>query len=245
MVEYSADDEYSARNTVEMLLSDERKAIELDNELSIFDIEKDAAEFRADLDILSIVGADVPALRIGDDGSVPVSLSSLGLWPSLRSRGLFWRHRYFRELLYYLREDIGSLGEVTISREEARSSFLRRATSFLASRIAGIRMFRHGETGFLPPTTLNILQRSGGARITTPGCAFSVSSNSSGLRVFWSGAYYISPNYFGHPTSPTVSVLQSGTYIFGVDGGAYSDIVQWDTSAVCSLPGKPFVHLNY
>jgi hypothetical protein len=61
---------------------------------------------------------------------------------------------------------------------------------------------------------MNILQRSGGPRITALGCSFSVSSKSPDLRVFWSGTYYIFPSYFGHPTTPTVSVLQPGTYIF-------------------------------
>src|SRR3546814_13319664 len=66
---------------------------------------------------------------------------------------------------------------------------------------------------------LRILQRNRGKYIQTPGCNFTVTTNSPGLRVFWSGAYWISPRYFGHPTSPTLSVLQSGTYIFGVAGG--------------------------
>ena len=81
--------------------------------------------------------------------------------------------------------------------------------------------------------------------MSTPGCNFTVSTNSTGLRVFWSGAYRVSPNYFNHPTTPTVSVLQSGTYVFGVDGGAYGNQIQWDLNAVVTLPGNPNVHLNY
>ena len=94
------------------------------------------------------------------------------------------------------------------------------------------------------PIQLNLRQHSHGPQISAPGCSFEVSSNSTGLRVFWSGSYFISANYFKHPTSPVFGVLQSGTYIFGVDGGDYGNEVRLDTVAVCSLPGEPSVHLN-
>lgn len=80
---------------------------------------------------------------------------------------------------------------------------------------------------------------------TTPGCTFSVNAISSGLRVHWSGAYRISGNYFSHPTSPASSVLQSGVYIFGVDGGAYTS-PRWDTCTKVTLPGPhTSIMLNY
>ncbi len=135
-----------------------------------------------------------------------------------------------------------------MSREEARETFIRRATDFLARRIAFVRALRDQrgpQTLWLGLSFLRFRQLTRGPQITTPGCTFTVSSNSSGLRVFWSGAYYVKPHYFNHPTSPTSSVLQSGTYIFGVDGGAYGSNIQWDLNAVVSLPGSPFVHLNY
>ena len=39
--------------------------------------------------------------------------------------------------------------------------------------------------------------------------------------------------------------VEAGTYIFGVKGGAYSNAIQWDQQAVCTLPGTPSVHLNF
>ncbi len=272
MAEYDKYHEYETRRAegiVERLLSGERARFDLPQGVSIVDVEDDSDEFLGDLEILSTINADVPALRIGDEGSVPVSLSLIGpepppFWRKGRYRGSY--SPYFRDFLfdYYYRalkpEGDFSRGFGTMPRDEARSSFLRRATDFLAGRIAAVRDFsddrRSGSSRPIlnifqrlrpPPSkeTLNILQHSGGGRISVPGCLFSVSTNSAGLRVFWSGAYYITGNYFGHPTSPTKSVLQAGSYVFGVDGGAYGNVVQWDTSALCTLPGKRSVHLNY
>ena len=92
---------------------------------------------------------------------------------------------------------------------------------------------------------LSLPRRARSSPIPTPGCNFTVTTNSSGLRVLWSGAYRISGNYFSHPTTPTASVLQSGSYIFGVDGGAYGTNAQWDKKAVVTLPGRPSMHLNF
>src|ERR1700685_1925534 len=251
MAEY---DEYEARAIVESLLSGERARFDrrLPQGVSIVDVEADSDEFLGDLEILSVIGADVPALSIGDKGSVPVSLSLIGREPPpFRSRGRYPPpySPYFRDFLFdYYHRALKAGGDFPqgferMSHEEARSSFLRRAPDFLAGRIAAVRDSNDdrrsaSSRGILnilrrirpPPSneTLNIPQYSGGGRISVPGCLFSVSTDSTGLRVFWSGAYYISGNYFGHPTSPAKSVLQAGSYVFGVDGGAYGNVVQWD-----------------
>ena len=59
-----------------------------------------------------------------------------------------------------------------------------------------------------------------------------------------SGCRVTTGQYFGAPTTPAIGTLQSGTYVFGVDGGAYTS-VQWDKTAICTLPGQPSVHLNF
>lgn len=117
----------------------------------------------------------------------------------------------------------------------------------LAIRIASVREFRSNAArpAWHRPSMLTLRQFIRGPQIGTPGCHFTVSTNSSGLRVFWSGAYYVTPNNFNHPTTPTSSVLQSGTFIFGVDGGAYGNSVQWDLNLVVTLPGLPYAHLNF
>ncbi len=259
MADYSEAEARDARRIVGRLLEPEQETPPIEGMLAVSDIESDAAEFAAELEILKDVGVDAPAVRFGGEELVPVALSLIAgpSWSSFppltggtlsrrwRGHPFFheWAHFYFRSLF-----DEGKRfrGFETMSREQARATFLKRATDFLATRMAAVRDFdRPQSRRWSGISFLNVLQRIGGPRVSTPGCHFSVSTNSNGLRVFWSGAYRVSPNYFSHPTTPTLGVLQSGTYVFGVDGGAYGNQIQWDLNAVVSLPGSPHVHLNY
>ncbi len=274
MAEYSTDDAQTARFIVNQLLSPERPTLDVPGDLVVADLEKDALDFAGDLRFLDDMDLDVPAIRVADS-PVPVSLALLfgDEWPrnitSWRER--WWGHplmyEFAREYSRSFQKNLlGSVFE-TLPRGEAHSIFATRATDFLATRMAGIRSLRYQEAdrsnlrtatvsavepsehdeepARRTPLLLNLIQRLGGGRTTTPGCQFTVTTNSPGLRVFWSGAYWISQNYFSHPTTPTSSVLQSGTFVFGVDGGAYGNAIQWDQNAVVSLPGQPTVHLNY
>jgi hypothetical protein len=257
MAKYSNDDAQYARNIVDRLLSDEKTALDIDKDIVISDLENDAADFSSDLELLMHIGADVPAILIAGEHLVPMSLSSFaGLqWfgsPSLTA--IVSPHRWHHPFVYEWAHDLFrslrrgnnlSDGIQTMSLDNARSMFAERASVFLATRIAAVRTFSNQNQRQSATSPLNILQKTGGTRVTTPGCNFRISTNSPGLRVFWSGAYRISPNYFSHPTTPATSVLQSGTYVFGVDGGAYGNSIQWDNSAVISLPGIPYAHLNY
>ncbi|HEX9884934.1 MAG TPA: hypothetical protein VGA70_00525 [Longimicrobiales bacterium] len=258
MADYSDDDARYAGNIVQRLLGEERQFIELEEALVISDLETDAVAFAEELELLKDFDADVPAVRLAGEELVPVALSLLpqmGWAPPFpgRVRGRKWwrRNPWFHEWAHdYARaldDELGPLAELErMPRDQARSTFVRRATDFLATRVAAIRDFRGRDSGrWSRPSFLNVSQRVRGPRVSTPGCHFTVSSNSSGLRVFWSGAYRISPNYFSHPTTPTLGVLQSGTYVFGVDGGAYGNDVQWDLNAVIALPGTPHAHLNF
>jgi hypothetical protein len=200
-----------------------------------------------------------PAMRIADE-TVPVSLElafggHLGWFtgfPPGYGKSRYWQRSpelYYgtQEALRYWYELRGSDENPTMDRAEARGTFAKRALDFLATRVAAVRSWRNHEERqpWQGVTLLNFRPSLKTAPAPTPGCNFTVSSNSSGLRVFWSGAYFISPNNFNSPTTPTSSVLQSGTYIFGVDGGAYGNTIHWDQNLVVSLPGIPYAHLNY
>lgn len=210
---------------------------------SISDVEDDFAKFSAEVDLLRELEFDVmPALRIGDEGEkVPISLEALPGGPLTR----FWFNRdqkvARRILEREFKESRDESRVALISIPNALARFSEKASEFLAARIAGLREL---DMELTPPPSLSVLRRRGGNNITAPGCLFTVTTNNLGLRVFWSGAYYINGNYFGHPTFPVRSVLQAGTYVFGVDGGAYGNTIQWDHRK-CTLPGSPSVHLNY
>ena len=254
MVEYSHEDAEYAANILQRLANHEAEGLELERGVVVSDVESDVNTFSDDLSLLQQLDAKVPALRIGDE-SVPVSLRLVirrfAGWPLL-PHVEYWRGWYppFYEYVYDILRRSGERGFdgfQLINPEEARATFITRATHFLATRIAAVRSFWGGDHGqtWHRPSLLNLPQLLRGQQVVAPGCHFTVSSNSSGLRVFWSGAYYVTPNFFNHPTSPTSSVLQSGTYIFGVDGGAYGNNIQWDLNSVISLPGLPYAHLNF
>jgi hypothetical protein len=133
-----------------------------------------------------------------------------------------------------------------LSPAEARETFVRGASEFLAARIAGCRFFRGGRPPpDKPPPELSMHKFIGGPPTKVAGCLFSVHTKSPGLSAYWSGAYLISSNYHGAPTTPATGVLQAGTYVFGVNGGAYGNPIQWDLNKVCTLPGTPSVTLDY
>jgi hypothetical protein len=254
MGEYSEDEAREAKELVDHFLHSEARAVDDrlgvvgdDWELVVSDVEADAREFTLQLEFLERIGEPAPAVVLGDGELAPTSLPFresvvAGPW------GRWWRdHPLALDLAYesVRRARLESHELTWVEPSEARSTFLRRATDFLATRIATVRAFRRGDRGWSGLSMLTIPPRVGAPTVTTPGCAFVVSTNSSGLRVFWSGAYFVAPKYFGHPTSPTSAPLQSGRYLFGVDGGAYGSNVQWDYNALVKLPGSPSVHLNY
>ena len=204
-------------------------------------------QFQDDVEMLEelLPAAHFPALVLNDNLTIPVSLSVFfgAAWRGLHLSP--WRPtpRWLRPVLELYDEDHLSrmTGHAVMTIKEARRSFVDNATKSLAHRIAAVTGSGRDNDG---STSVTLPPTRGGSPTATAGCRFEVTSNTSGLRVFWSGAYYVTSQYFGHPTSPAHAVLQAGTYIFGVDGGAYHT-VQWDRNAVCSIPGCQTVHLNY
>jgi hypothetical protein len=251
MPEYTSQDAEYARFVINRLLSAERGPLDIPNELAIGDLEGDTLDFLDDLEVLKAFGEYAPVMRFVNE-PIPVSLALISEinWSRIPWARKWWHSMFGYEAVRQLfraleKRHIEGIEVLPIS--EVLWIFENRASDFLATRMAGIREMRNQEAEFnsTKPIFLNLFQRLGGSKTTTPGCQFTVTTNSSGLRVFWSGAYRLSPNYFNHPTTPTRSVLQSGTFVFGVDGGAYGNLIHWDQNAVVTLPGYPTVHLNY
>lgn len=242
MANYSEREESIARRFLNSLFSNQNdRQLEFsDLNAPVADIEDDARQLRAESDLLTILGIGFPAILLGGETQpIPVSIFHAlgGRMPyMLRSD-----YRYWYESSDYLLRNY----KHTLSPAQAVDAFKRQATSFLATRLHYINQVENEIVLDEEHPSLYMLRNLGGNYMTTPGCHFKVTSNSSGLRVHWSGAYYISSKYFAAPTSPVRGILQAGTYVFGVDGGAYGSTIQWDKKARVSLPGSPNVHLNY
>ena len=222
--------------------------------LSIVDMQQDLIEFQDDIALLKEIDERFPALVI-DEVGIPISLSSFGLgWPSAPSffgdsQYREYKKSFVKNLIDNIKPNVtrvfGNIENFSLLElDQAHANFRANLTISLALRMTTVKQSfsieRHPSTVIakLPP-------RIGVAANSTIGCQFTVTSNAAGLRVFWSGAYYIKAHFFGSPTTPITGVLQSGNYIFGVDGGLYGNSIQWDQQAICSLPGAPTVHLNF
>jgi hypothetical protein len=249
---FSDDDMSYASRIVDLLMEAVPMERFLEPNLAIGDLVLDVNSFNSDYKFAEEYDVNLPALEIFGR-LVPISIEYLFNTPYYpgNNEHLWWQQLPFMyELGYSIAKQLKYLEQTkefrTMNRDEARGSFIEGAYTFLATRVAAVRAFQ-GLRNFwnnIPKLTFPGKNENENP-IITPGCLFSVTTNSIGLRVFRSGAYRISAKYFGQPTSPTTGTLQSGTYIFGVDGGAYGNAVQWDTNAVVTLPGEPSVHLNY
>jgi hypothetical protein len=248
--EYSEEEAHYAQNIAASLLRDGADAArDLEPGFSIEDVESDAGQFNDDLDSLEEIGQEMPALKVAEGPPVPMSLSLFfpqGFWLTSHRLPRFLRYEFWRDL-----REVGSRypeDRVTyLEPSQARENFQFRVVDFLANRLAAVRRERGKEPGDRRPTDcyLHLPQYRGGPSTSIPGCAFSVLTQSSGLSAYWSGAYYVKKNYHGAPTSPAIAPLQAGTYIFGVNGGAYGDDIRWDHNKICTLPGSPSVQLPF
>jgi len=119
--------------------------------------------------------------------------------------------------------------------------FFDKAAAFLRERISTVQKFTQGATDLTK--TISVRDRIDGQRVFTPGCPFTIHTNSTGLQVLWSPAYAQTPNYFGSPTTPVEALLQAGSYRFGVQGGTDS-ASNWATP-IHTLPGSSKAHLPF
>jgi hypothetical protein len=245
-----------AERIVEQLVGGRHGVDVVDDEsLVLSDVDEDASRYTGQLQWLDYLGFPAPAIKLSDeDGDfVPMDLGLLGrqgdssemfdvnpetawMYQSDQSLG-----RVLERGLDRARTEIEDF--VTVPVEAAQWKFRERLIEFVGTRLGAVRSFQRGRSAWSAAVPLQLPRRSGGRPITTPGCTFVVTTNSNGLRVLWTGAYLMSSNFFSSPTSPATSVLQSGAYRFGVDGGAYRRI-KWDHTVI-TLPGSPAIHLNF
>jgi hypothetical protein len=100
MAGFSEADAHHAGKIVEQLMRRGERAIEIENDIVVYDLELDTALFLHELEIFQALDVRVPAMRVGDN-SVPVSLRAIfgDAWPlSASVRGNKYLTRTFYEL---------------------------------------------------------------------------------------------------------------------------------------------------
>ncbi len=232
------------------LLERSDEELRLESDVAISDVEEEVKSFSTELALLEARDSYVPALSVRDV-RVPVALrcamNLADLWKPSGDDSEEWVKPLsgveLDEVLDAARRPRPKFE--LISPTEAKQTFSSLAADFLAVRLAAIKEVRqNGPNRWRDLIMLRRRQTVGGPLVATPGANFTVTTNTYGLRVFWSGAYRIRWTYFNYPTTPTSNQLQAGRYVFGVDGLHYTS-VQHDPNAVVTLPGLPSVHLNY
>lgn len=216
--------------------------------VALADLEADAQDFAVELRLLGDRVGRAPAVRIGGEEPVPLALSVVvdPPWDPTESRLSEWLgtsafDAWGDDVSRVLGEGLQDNDVELLPLDVVVQGFRRSATRFLARRI-------HALVDLLPEAwaTAEVFapMRLGHAPTPVPGCQFSVTTNSHGLRVVYSGAYRRSKGAFGAPTTPVRGALQSGDYQFGVDGGPYGQRGRWD-NAIVTLPGPATVHLHF
>src|SRR5687767_15516649 len=107
MADYTRDDARQAERIVNGLLSEETQIPPIEGALVVSDVESDADEFKSDLDLLEMVGADCPATRVQEE-LVPVALSLFigSIWPRLPRNSRYARRWRRHPFLYEWLHDI-------------------------------------------------------------------------------------------------------------------------------------------
>lgn len=192
----------------------------------IEDVLEEAWQFRGDLELLRRYGLPFPALRLGENQDVPVSLANYAVDLGLLPR---WGQRYPLP-----RPDVISDFLVGWERPERRvlldldkaSEFVNHGmVDFLATRIASVTdFFGKPSPPDVPsiPLTLSSAWFST-AKVKTTGFGVTVHS-SPHLRIHVSPSFRINWRYFGAPSTPTVGTLTGAIYRFAADGGSYATI---------------------
>jgi hypothetical protein len=185
---------------------------------------------------------EIPCLKLDDGGLAPISLTEFFAGPSssfygsedwveLWDRyfgGPFPPHRLWREILK--RSERQEERVVVSDVREAEAAVQRSLNAFLSYRFAGMKRWakwikgigsdRPGGPPWWPFRRMNSIGGAPPTPAVSPGGGLrvQVSCNTRGLRIHVSPAYFISWVYFGSPTSPVVSYVLPGRYIFAGDG---------------------------
>ncbi|MEM6484686.1 MAG: hypothetical protein AAF662_06855 [Pseudomonadota bacterium] len=217
----------------------EGKDVEVPDGISVIDVFSDLSFFSRELNYLNELGVGFPALRVNGE-LVPCSF--------LHADDKFFQLLNVEKEFYLFSRSFERIlrigGEFMLS-EDAQLVVRKGAASSIARRLAYNYESLKEEEMKNGRVNLEIPAISGGNPVKTTGATFVVTTNTHGLSVLKSGAYYIRPSgtTFGGPSSPVARTLLDGDYIFGVIGNMYTT-VDWDLNQTVVVPDTTSVHLH-
>jgi hypothetical protein len=195
--------------------------------LYIGDVQEEARQFTQDAELLRRLDLPFPVIQAEENRNVPIALHSYDPHTGYPRR----RHPdpYLADTLYnFVREweqtPPGADGKTIVAVGEAEESVKGGMVEFLATRIASVVEFfgGHSPRPDVSSVPLTLPQRFlGRARVKTVGFTVTVSTHTPSLRIHISPVFRLNFRFFGSPTTPVVSTLTGGIYLFGVDGGPY------------------------
>jgi hypothetical protein len=144
--------------------------------------------------------------------------------------------------------DVGNLTIKGYPADKAAEFFVNRLIDFLHPRIASGGGENGGEKTEGKKTRG---KKTGGKKTghpysftggTTPGLLFRVTTNTPGLQVHYTHAFYLKPSYvFGGPTTPVDSHISTGLWHFGTSQS--NGPVTFDLQNVYNIPSVSKAHL--
>ena len=178
--------------------SDASNAFESELRRTAFKDVDDAAErFGASLALCDWAGIDYPCLGLRGEGlPIPIDFSVGGVRPTGRLRDLIpsFSRGFLQRFVARFQRVMGERGATVVrtGTDESVKFFSWHVTNFIGARLAA-------------------------PNIWTTGVLFTVHTREPGLRVHYSGKYFIRPDeVFGAPTTPVKRAIRPGIYVFGV-----------------------------
>ena len=182
------------------------------------DVEGDVVNFAFQVSWANRFGLSLPCVPAADGYPIPISLfpERIALiQPSKLTEELFDRP----DPWWFA--GIPELELSYVSTKESRDFFRRRLIRFLTARFSA----RQSDIS------------------TGPGLQFTVETDTKGLRVHYSPAYFFEPEHvLNSPTSPVTGWIQPGRYIFGA--GPLGKKPDFDFTAEYDIPPHTFAKLG-
>lgn len=221
-------------------LFSEKRYRQYSENLQISDVVANVSQMASDFALAHRWDGEVACLRLGDGDLAPISMTALFGGSTLSSPyfsavdwfdmweryGPFPMHLFWREVRRQDRDERIKIIDV----ESAMEGTERSLSKFLAYRIAGLRKDRGangpgndgggniGGGGGGGGTLGTHRAPPGGAGGSGDGLQVIVNCRTPGLRIHISPAYFVNWTYFGSPTTPVISYVYPGRYIFAGDG---------------------------